>query len=107
MRNRLRVLKNNACAQCGHCQRLAPLWEKVASELDGVVRVGKIDADEEEGAEGATSAVRCSESKILVRAEIRKSFDVTAFPTLKLCVSRIAPRPWWLSSCMILSTGTP
>ena len=45
-------------------------------------------------------------ARFLVRAEIRKSFDVSAFPTLKLCVSRIAPHPWWLSSWMILSTGT-
>lgn len=29
---------------CGHCQRLAPEWAKAASELEGKVKVGAVDA---------------------------------------------------------------
>ena len=31
---------------CGHCKQLAPIWEKVASELQGKVNVAKVDAVE-------------------------------------------------------------
>mmetsp|Transcript_13918 Transcript_13918/g.37353 ORF Transcript_13918/g.37353 Transcript_13918/m.37353 type:complete len:491 (+) Transcript_13918:158-1630(+) len=30
---------------CGHCKALAPEWEAAAAKLDGIVRVGAIDAD--------------------------------------------------------------
>lgn len=30
--------------RCGHCQRLAPEWAKVATELKGKVKVGAVDA---------------------------------------------------------------
>lgn len=29
---------------CGHCQRLAPAWKRAASELDGQVKFGAVDA---------------------------------------------------------------
>ena len=32
------------CLRCGHCQRLAPEWAKVATELKGKVKVGAVDA---------------------------------------------------------------
>jgi len=32
---------------CGHCKKLAPVWEEVATALKGKVKVGKIDGTEE------------------------------------------------------------
>ena len=32
---------------CGHCQQLEPSWEKAARILDGVVKVGAVNADVE------------------------------------------------------------
>ena len=34
---------------CGHCKRLAPTYEKVASSLEGTVHVAKCDATVERG----------------------------------------------------------
>eukprot|EP00434_Breviolum_minutum_P031731 symbB.v1.2.028062.t1/scaffold2935.1/size102186/2 len=34
---------------CGHCKRLAPIWEQLAGLLQGQVAVAKVDATEEEG----------------------------------------------------------
>ena len=33
---------------CPHCQRLAPVWEKVAEDLDGVVQTGGVDCTAQE-----------------------------------------------------------
>jgi len=30
---------------CGHCQRLAPEWEKLAKALDGIIKVGAVDME--------------------------------------------------------------
>eukprot|EP00941_MAST-03F_sp_MAST-3F-sp1_P003782 g3782.t1 len=32
---------------CGHCQRLVPVFKEVAEELEGAVKVGKVDATQE------------------------------------------------------------
>jgi len=47
---------------CGHCKRLAPTWEKLATELKGKVNVGKVDAS-------------------IYRA-LGARYDVKGFPTL-------------------------
>merc|ERR1712087_517438 len=33
---------------CGHCKALAPIWEEVAMELKGKVKVGKVDVTQNE-----------------------------------------------------------
>lgn len=35
---------------CGHCQRLTPEWEKLASALEGVINVGAVDMTTDEAA---------------------------------------------------------
>jgi len=49
---------------CGHCKQLAPIWEKVATGLKGVVPVGKVD---------------CT-----VHQDLCSKYDVKGYPTIKL-----------------------
>lgn len=51
---------------CGHCQRLAPEFDKVADQLDGVVLIANVDCDEE------------SNKRLCAQ------YGVQGFPTLKL-----------------------
>jgi len=37
---------------CGPCRMVAPVLEKLADELDGKVRVGKVNVDDESGLAG-------------------------------------------------------
>lgn len=51
---------------CGHCQKLAPVWEELAQDFafaDDKVSIGKVDADEHK--------------------ELGRRFGVQGFPTLK------------------------
>ncbi|XP_071854891.1 protein disulfide-isomerase A6-like [Apostichopus japonicus] len=49
---------------CGHCKSLAPEWEKVATALKGVVKVGAVDADQHKS--------------------LGSQFGVRGFPTIKI-----------------------
>ncbi|KAI4463825.1 protein disulfide-isomerase a6 [Holotrichia oblita] len=49
---------------CGHCQQLVPEYQKAATALKGVVKVGAINADEHK--------------------DFGKRFDVRGFPTIKI-----------------------
>jgi len=49
---------------CGHCKQLAPTWEKVATNLKGVIPVGKVDCSAHESFCG--------------------KYGVKGFPTIKL-----------------------
>ncbi|CAO0803515.1 unnamed protein product [Mucor circinelloides] len=51
---------------CGHCQRLAPEWKKVATNLKGLVNVGAVDCDVE------TNKGLCA------------MYEIKGFPTIKL-----------------------
>ena len=37
---------------CGHCKKLEPEWKEAASKLKGVVKLGKVDATEEQALAG-------------------------------------------------------
>ena len=47
---------------CGHCKKLAPTWEEVATELKGKVNVAKVDVTTNKG--------------------LGNQFDIKSFPTL-------------------------
>lgn len=52
--------------QCGHCKKLAPEYEKAATDLKGVAAIAKINADEEQN------------------RPIGGQYGIRGFPTLKL-----------------------
>jgi protein disulfide-isomerase A6 len=54
---------------CGHCKNLAPEYEKAATNLKGIVRVGAVNCDEEQ--------------------EICGTYEVKGFPTIKLFPSKL------------------
>lgn len=58
---------------CGHCKKLAPDYDKAASNLKGIVRVG---------------AVNCDEQK-----DLCGSFGVQGYPTIKLFPSTLKEVP--------------
>jgi len=49
---------------CGHCKSLTPAWKEAANELDGVVNVGAVNADE--------------------HRSLGSKFGVKGFPTIKV-----------------------
>ncbi|CEP02695.1 unnamed protein product (mitochondrion) [Plasmodiophora brassicae] len=66
-----RVLKSNAiwlvefyAPWCGHCQQLAPKWQKAANSLKGVVRFGAVDATASTG--------------------LASRYDIKGYPTIKV-----------------------
>lgn len=54
---------------CGHCKNLVPEWEKLASSLKGIVKVGAVDADKER--------------------QLAQVYGIQGFPTIKLFPSKI------------------
>ncbi|CBH10539.1 thioredoxin, putative [Trypanosoma brucei gambiense DAL972] len=48
---------------CGHCKRLHPEWEKFAKSVEGIVRVGAVNADEHQ--------------------QLGQQFNLRGFPTVK------------------------
>jgi len=57
----------------GHCKNLAPEYDKAATNLKGIVKVGAIDCD--------------------VEKELCGSYDVKGFPTIKIFPSKPTPVP--------------
>eukprot|EP00003_Mantamonas_plastica_P008804 TRINITY_DN1783_c0_g1_i3.p1 TRINITY_DN1783_c0_g1~~TRINITY_DN1783_c0_g1_i3.p1 ORF type:complete len:749 (+),score=264.27 TRINITY_DN1783_c0_g1_i3:113-2359(+) len=49
---------------CGHCKNLVPVWEKVATNLKGIVKIAAIDADKHRSIAG--------------------QFGIQGFPTIKM-----------------------
>ncbi|KAI8884984.1 thioredoxin-domain-containing protein [Backusella circina FSU 941] len=58
---------------CGHCQKLAPEWKKVASNLKGLVNVGAIDCDVDEN------------------KSICAMYQIQGFPTIKVFKPELRP----------------
>lgn len=58
------VLAKLTSGRCGHCKSLAPIWEKVAGNLKGLVKVVHVDCTVDQGLCGR--------------------FSVQGYPTLKL-----------------------
>jgi len=54
---------------CGHCQRLKPIWEEVATELKGKVKVGALDAT--------------------VHQAQASKYEVKGFPTIKAFINGV------------------
>lgn len=48
---------------CGHCKKLAPVWDEVAAELKGTANVAKVD--------------------VPANRKLGQRFDIKGFPTLK------------------------
>jgi len=48
---------------CGHCKKLEPEWNKLASDLNGYVKVAKVDAT--------------------VNTNLAQRFGVTGYPSIK------------------------
>ena len=49
---------------CGHCKKLEPEWNEVASKLKGQVKVAKVDATQE--------------------SELAEKFKIKGYPTIKI-----------------------
>eukprot|EP01089_Gocevia_fonbrunei_P012104 TRINITY_DN276_c0_g2_i1.p1 TRINITY_DN276_c0_g2~~TRINITY_DN276_c0_g2_i1.p1 ORF type:complete len:187 (-),score=37.77 TRINITY_DN276_c0_g2_i1:64-624(-) len=49
---------------CGHCKRLAPIWEELAAAADGLFNVGKVD---------------CT-----VETSLKDKYGVNGFPSIKM-----------------------
>mmetsp|Transcript_12939 Transcript_12939/g.16046 ORF Transcript_12939/g.16046 Transcript_12939/m.16046 type:complete len:207 (-) Transcript_12939:185-805(-) len=49
---------------CGHCKRLAPTWDKIATELKGQINIAKVDCTQNRG--------------------VSRRFGIRGFPTLIL-----------------------
>ena len=41
------ILRRHCSPQCGHCHDLAPTWRRVARQLDGVIRVGAVNCQDD------------------------------------------------------------
>lgn len=33
--------------QCSHCHHLAPVWRKIAKDLEGVIRIGAVNCEDD------------------------------------------------------------
>lgn len=58
-----RYLNINIAPWCGHCKSLAPEWEKAATALKGIVKIGAVDSDAEKS--------------------VGNPYNIKGFPTIK------------------------
>lgn len=73
----------------GHCKKLAPEWEKLAKSMEGIIKVGAVNGDDEANRElAAYYQIRGS-------LDCDLFFDVffQGFPTIKFFGSKIEPTP--------------
>ena len=74
---------------CGHCKNLAPEWEKAATALRGVVKVGAVDADAH-SALGGKYGVRGFPTIKIFGAEKSKPSDYQGQRTHKAIARRVS-----------------
>lgn len=72
---------NSNCfiAGCGHCKKLAPTYEEVATTLKGKINVGKVDCTVEKGTQLAFILF-----SFTIPLETASRFGIRGYPTLKL-----------------------
>lgn len=76
---------------CGHCKQLAPTYEKVAKNLNGLVRVGAVDCDAEDN-KALCGKVGVRGYPTLKVYPVEKSFNPYTKKTAKLPTDYNGPR---------------
>ena len=92
--HKLPVLVDFWAAWCAPCRSLAPVLEELAGELNGGLRVAKVDTDAEQQL-AAEYGVRSLPTLLLFRdgAPVEQAVGVQSLQSLRALVERFLPRP--------------
>lgn len=67
--------------RCGHCKKLAPIYEEVATKLKGTANVAKVDCTVHKG-----KPMLLKIEKLTLVIALQDRFGIRGFPTIKLYV---------------------